>query len=600
MADQCIVCLEDLSVSSGPDARIFEEGSVPTDAPSKQPANANKQLPIAVIKTCGHCLHDECLKEWIQKANSCPFCRQSFNLVEVLDKVGGAFLSEYAVEDRKQVAPVEFDPAWLEEVDEEEDNTVCPICDGSDNEDVLLLCDACNAPYHTYCVGISEVPSGSWFCMECRSDGTEARALELRDIQPPNRAPARTQSTVRRHRRRIREDHWVGAWSVFSSRVHDVVGLDLDFSDEEDAAIGAYRQTQRQNSTRAREFQQWQQRINIAGRQGARAVFQSVPRPIRPRTPPTPVESREESRAWGAFEKAKELDGAPRTRKRKSKSAATSTTASPVEPSESREPERKLKRPRTRRVLVEGEASSSSAQQPSRTSNPPQRPVSPNRPESHDVSGRPSFLSSLLKEVEGGATSDEDRSIFSSTTISGGNRVTSPSIEQSSPAASPSPSTSHTPRGLSITPPPHLARRYASPRPLTSRVDPRYSYSPNRSPGESTAAPRPSSPTTELRQPRPRRQKPRPLALARSPDTSPVRATMSAEAKDSINKIVKYALAPHWKSAEITSTQYAAINRDVSRKLYEIVADKDISEEREKWEKMASNEVATAVQGVRN
>jgi hypothetical protein len=75
---------------------------------------------------------------------------------------------------------------------------------------------------------------------------------------------------------------------------------------------------------------------------------------------------------------------------------------------------------------------------------------------------------------------------------------------------------------------------------------------------------------------------------------------MPIEAKEGINKIVKSALAPHWKSAEITKEQYADINRDVSRKLYEIVADRDLSDEREKsaWEKIATKEVATAVRSL--
>jgi hypothetical protein len=131
-------------------------------------------------------------------------------------------------------------------------------------------------------------------------------------------------------------------------------------------------------------------------------------------------------------------------------------------------------------------------------------------------------------------------------------------------------------------------------------VYPKADYSPNRSPGEPIReASRPTSPTPEIRQPRPRRQRERPLAIVRSPETSPVRKSMSAEAKDSINRIVKYALAPHWKSAEITKEQYADINRDVSRKLYEIVADQDVSAEKERWEKFATNEVANAVQAVR-
>lgn len=75
---------------------------------------------------------------------------------------------------------------------------------------------------------------------------------------------------------------------------------------------------------------------------------------------------------------------------------------------------------------------------------------------------------------------------------------------------------------------------------------------------------------------------------------------MSIEAKEGINKIVKIALAPHWKAAEITKEQYADINRDVSRKLYELLVDRNISDEREKWacEKIATAEVATAVKSL--
>jgi len=72
---------------------------------------------------------------------------------------------------------------------------------------------------------------------------------------------------------------------------------------------------------------------------------------------------------------------------------------------------------------------------------------------------------------------------------------------------------------------------------------------------------------------------------------------MSIEAKEGINKIVKSALAPHWKAAEISKEQYADINRDISRKLYEIVADRSIEDEKNRCalEKIATAEVALAV-----
>jgi hypothetical protein len=487
---------------------------------------------------------------------------------------------------------------------EEEETTPCPICGEADQEDVLLLCDGCDAPYHTHCIGLDRVPNGHWFCMECAEDGAYARAAEpMQQVRGrySGRTQPRTQASVRRTRRRMRPDHWYGAWSMFSTRVHDAVGLDLDFS-EDDQHMAGYRIHQRRTEEERREFQQWERRLNIASRQGARERFRNAVPMLQNQRPQTPAETPEEVRAWGAFEKAKEADTAsPRGRKRKSKSAPASPQESAAE--SSKEPERKLKRPRTRRVLDAATSSSASPTITATTTASSHRAGSPVRP-SIDTSGEPSFLSSLLREVET-ANSDEDlpRPIFNTTSY-GPNQVTSPSIEYSSPAASPSPSSStyHTPRAMSITPPPHITKRPGSPLPLSSRVSPAFAH-PEYSPSRSPPPEKPHSdqeqiahPVLELRQPRPRRQ--RPVALPRSKETSPARANMSIEAKEGISQIVKSALAPHWKSAEITKEQYADINRDVSRKLYDIIADCNRPQEQDKWEKIATHEVATAVKSL--
>lgn len=138
MADQCIVCLENLdsaiplqqlqggdgssgggsssssSHSSGPSGSTNSQ--LPTDLnplplaaasptasstaehattlkglDSKEQPTHNSDDNIAVIQVCGHILHDSCLKAWTGKANSCPICRQAFHLVEVYDKIGGTF-----------------------------------------------------------------------------------------------------------------------------------------------------------------------------------------------------------------------------------------------------------------------------------------------------------------------------------------------------------------------------------------------------------------------------------------------------------------------------------------------------------------------------
>jgi hypothetical protein len=119
MADQCIVCLEPLDIeASAAPTPPAGDGAAP--AP-QQPlllkdgherlaiedadalANANHEHHeshgtgsghdnhenVAKIEVCGHMLHDACLREWTEKANSCPICRQTFHAVAVYDKVGG-------------------------------------------------------------------------------------------------------------------------------------------------------------------------------------------------------------------------------------------------------------------------------------------------------------------------------------------------------------------------------------------------------------------------------------------------------------------------------------------------------------------------------
>lgn len=75
---------------------------------------------------------------------------------------------------------------------------------------------------------------------------------------------------------------------------------------------------------------------------------------------------------------------------------------------------------------------------------------------------------------------------------------------------------------------------------------------------------------------------------------------MTQEEKKNINDIVKSALRPHWRAQKLTSEQYATINRDISRKLYEEVRDVVSLDEdmRRTWERRASHEVDQAVAGL--
>lgn len=75
---------------------------------------------------------------------------------------------------------------------------------------------------------------------------------------------------------------------------------------------------------------------------------------------------------------------------------------------------------------------------------------------------------------------------------------------------------------------------------------------------------------------------------------------MPIEEKENISRLVKAALGPHWKSQKLTKEQYASINQTVSRRLYELVADKEgmFNREKSSWEKIATTEVGKAVESL--
>jgi hypothetical protein len=65
------------------------------------PMDAELALPktalaptVAHLPSCCHDFHDECLRAWVERANSCPICRQDFNQVQLCHFVGGRSMRE--------------------------------------------------------------------------------------------------------------------------------------------------------------------------------------------------------------------------------------------------------------------------------------------------------------------------------------------------------------------------------------------------------------------------------------------------------------------------------------------------------------------------
>lgn len=528
----------------------------------------------------------------------------------------GTTIETYTVQDKKQVA--EFDvQQWAgENPDElEEETTPCPICNSAEREDVLLLCDGCPAAYHTHCIGLDHVPEGDWYCMECahlnqltEEPSQSSEAAQTYPRPQPNRRSAprqhrglhvRTRARFRTANRQARNAEWQSAWAQFSGRFYEMTEVDLDNYDDEDEDLESYRIYEQRDR---RAVQRWQQRESIARRLGVRDAFaNTLPQQISQRlqaapslTPPPVQETRDERRAWGAFESARDTDvpAGPQVRKRK----ARSVTASPIEPVQ--EPERKLKRPRTRRLPTTNGEASTSASSPAPVlptlGGPSTVRAATATPRVEGETAGPALVSALLKELEPNAHSEpEDEPSTIQLPWRG-------VPDASSPAISPSPSNHSSPRALSLTPPPLPRGRPTSPTlSLSTHIEPMYppaNYSPNRYSSDHSDSesrlPIHDGPPLELRQPRPRR----PHQISpRAADSSPTRMTMTQEEKKNINDIVKTALRPHWHAQKLTTEQYAAINRDISRKLYEEIKGAFNEDSKRQCEKRASQAVAQAV-----
>lgn len=49
------------------------------------------------------------------------------------------------------------------------DEGVCKVCGIDKDDDSVLLCDTCDAEYHTYCLipPLARIPKGNWYCPSC-------------------------------------------------------------------------------------------------------------------------------------------------------------------------------------------------------------------------------------------------------------------------------------------------------------------------------------------------------------------------------------------------------------------------------------------------
>lgn len=135
------------------------------DATEKCPIclHSFRDQEIGTPSVCEHNYCAPCIEEWSKNVQTCPVDRKPFNIIRVRANL----------ESRECVREIQVQPDSTEP-NTHLDITHCEICNLSDREDTMLLCDGCDQGYHMQCLSpaLTEIPEGSWYCDNCFSSDT--------------------------------------------------------------------------------------------------------------------------------------------------------------------------------------------------------------------------------------------------------------------------------------------------------------------------------------------------------------------------------------------------------------------------------------------
>uniref|UniRef100_A0A915PIW4 RING-type domain-containing protein n=1 Tax=Setaria digitata TaxID=48799 RepID=A0A915PIW4_9BILA len=167
--------------------------------------------PKARPSVCRHSFCYLCISNWVERRSECPLCKRSAKVLIVISEDG----REYKISVKERTGTQYQGEIGEEHTDlfqETEDITVvyarCQVCNSSENEHLLLLCDGivgqnldgssirCNAACHCYCLPekLGSVPKGDWFCPFCVNIRTTQKSVHSsRDVRQECRSSSHHQ-----------------------------------------------------------------------------------------------------------------------------------------------------------------------------------------------------------------------------------------------------------------------------------------------------------------------------------------------------------------------------------------------------------------------
>ncbi len=121
---------------------------------------------LASLSCCKHVFHRNCIESWSQITNKCPLDKLRFEHIQLLE-------SKKLIKVQHREQKNDSMDLTLDEIaaGSKWDTMPCQICNSFDTEydHLCLICDCCEQCYHTFCIGLNQVPTAQlWFCQQCK------------------------------------------------------------------------------------------------------------------------------------------------------------------------------------------------------------------------------------------------------------------------------------------------------------------------------------------------------------------------------------------------------------------------------------------------
>ncbi|KAG8363883.1 hypothetical protein BUALT_Bualt19G0068800 [Buddleja alternifolia] len=147
-----------------------------------------KKTVRGILNCCSHYFCFACIMEWSKVESRCPLCKQRFATISRNARTDG-------IHDLRDAVITVPERDQIYQPSEEElrgyldpyENFFCTECQQGGDDSFMLLCDLCDSPAHTYCVGLGRaVPEGNWYCDGCRPTALASSNAQALNPTPDN------------------------------------------------------------------------------------------------------------------------------------------------------------------------------------------------------------------------------------------------------------------------------------------------------------------------------------------------------------------------------------------------------------------------------